>query len=134
MPLRDGRILMLLRVPYLEGRVERSYSSDGGETWTDPGEPTDLPNPNSGTDGATLQSGNLAFVYNPVPKGRTPLSVALSEDDGATWPHLKHLETDPGEYSYPAIFQAKDGTIHVTYTHLRTGIQHAEFDEEWLKR
>lgn len=133
MPLSDGRILMHLRDHSGHGIVRKSYSSDGGRTWTDPAELTDLPNPDSGTDGVTLRSWNLAFAYNPTAKGRSPLSVAFSEDDGETWPHRKDLETDPAEFSYPAIMQGRDGRIHLAYTHQRTRIQHAEFDEEWLK-
>jgi predicted neuraminidase len=133
MPLRDGRIFMLLRTTG-DSRVNwRTYSSDGGLTWSDPAEPADLPNPHSGTDGVTLQSGNLAFTYNPSPSARTPLAVALSEDDGETWPFQQVLETENAEFSYPVIFQGRDGRIHLSYTHKRTRIQYAEFDEEWLK-
>lgn len=133
MPLSDGRILMLLRDHTGRGVVWQSHSPDGGWTWTDPAEPTGLPNPDSGTDGVTLHSRNLALAYNPTAKGRSPLSVALSEDDGRTWPRRKDLETDPAEFSYPAIMQGQDGRIHLAYTHRRTRIQHAEFDEEWLR-
>ena len=34
------------------------------------------------------------------------------------------LEDEPGEYSYPAIVQASDGLIHVTYTWRRERIRH----------
>ena len=38
------------------------------------------------------------------------------------------LETFPGEYSYPAIIQAADGRVHVTYTFLREAIVHVVID------
>jgi predicted neuraminidase len=132
MPLRDGRILMLLRTTGDSRVCWKSTSSDGGRTWADPAAPTDLPNPHSGTDGVTLRSGNLAYAYNPSPDARSPLSVALSEDDGTTWPCRKDLETEAAEFSYPSIMQGRNGRIHLVYTHRRTRIQHAEFDEEWL--
>ena len=36
------------------------------------------------------------------------------------------LESEPGEYSYPAIIQAQDGNVHVTYTWNRKQIKHEE--------
>ena len=34
------------------------------------------------------------------------------------------LETAPGEYSYPAVIQAADGRVHITYTWKREKIRH----------
>jgi predicted neuraminidase len=34
------------------------------------------------------------------------------------------VETEPGEFSYPALLQADDGTIHMVYTWRRTAIAH----------
>ena len=65
--------------------------------------------------------------YNPVTKGRTPLSVALSTD-GLKWKKILDLETEPGEFSYPAIIQAADGKVHILYTWKRKTIAHVEFD------
>jgi predicted neuraminidase len=45
---------------------------------------------------------------------------------------LLELETDPGEYSYPAIIQAKDGLVHITYTWNRNRIMHVVLDPEKL--
>ena len=38
------------------------------------------------------------------------------------------LEDAPGEYSYPAMIQTKDGMVHVTYTCNRRRIRHAIID------
>ncbi|MCX6609631.1 MAG: sialidase, partial [Acidobacteria bacterium] len=35
------------------------------------------------------------------------------------------LESEPGEYSYPAIIQAADGKIHATWTWQRKRVKHA---------
>ncbi|MEI6326022.1 MAG: exo-alpha-sialidase, partial [Gemmataceae bacterium] len=101
-------------------------SDDGGNSW---GELSllDVPNPNSGTDAVTLKDGRHLLVYNPVTKGRTPLSVALSTD-GLKWKKILDLETEPGEFSYPAIIQAADGKVHILYTWKRKTIAHVEFD------
>ena len=34
------------------------------------------------------------------------------------------LESDPGEYSYPAIIQGRDGDLHITYTWNRKTIRY----------
>ena len=45
------------------------------------------------------------MVYNHTPRGRTPLNLAIS-DDGEHWTPWRTLESDPGEYSYPAMIQS----------------------------
>lgn len=115
-----------------QGKIAESWSSDLGKTWT-PMALTDLPNPNSGTDALTLLGGRHLLVYNPIPKGRTPLAVALS-DDGKSWKQALVLEDQPGEYSYPAAIQAADGRVHVTYTWKRERIKHVVVDPKMLSR
>ena len=41
-------------------------------------------------------------------------------------------ETKPGEFSYPAIIQAADGKVHVTYAWNRKKIAHAVIDPAGL--
>ncbi len=119
-----GRLKMLMRATGRVGCICESLSDDYGRTWT-PARPTQLPNPNSGLDAARLADGRIALAYNPSHTGRTPLAVAISEDNGATWPQQHTLESEPGEFSYPAIIQARDGRVHITYTHQRTSIRYA---------
>lgn len=103
---------MLLRTTC--GRVGRSNSTDNGRTWS-PLYLTDLPHNNSGLDLARLQDGTLALACNPVEKGRTPVALLLSDDNGETWTRRLDLETEKGEYSYPAIISTQGG-IALTYT------------------
>ena len=71
--------------------------------------------------------GRALLVYNHSRRGRTPLNLALSRD-GRRWQPSLVLEDGPGEYSYPAVVQAKGGRIHVTYTWQRRRICHVELD------
>ena len=129
--LNDGRLQVLMRTR--NGFLATSFSSDQGETWT-PVTLTSLPNNQSGTDAVTLRDGRHALIYNDfetlpgTKKGpRTPLSMAISSDDGHTWRHLCTLETSPvGQYSYPAIIEGSDGTLHCTYTWQRKRVAYKQ--------
>ncbi|WCJ61208.1 exo-alpha-sialidase [Fontisphaera persica] len=109
-----------------QGKVFQIWSTDGGRTW---GKMTtlELPNPNAGTDALTLKDGRHVLVYNHTERGRTPLNLALSTD-GQQWQPVLTLEDSPGEYSYPAIIQTRDGLLHITYTWKRLRIKHAVVD------
>jgi len=109
-----------------EQRIFNITSADNGRTW-DEMKLIDLPNPNSGTDAVTLADGRHLLVYNHTPKGRSPLNLAVSKD-GATWQAALVLESEAGEYSYPAIIQAADGLVHITYTWKRQKVRHVIVD------
>ncbi|MEN6334563.1 MAG: sialidase family protein [Phycisphaerales bacterium] len=121
----DGRLQMLCRTHGC-GCIAESWSQDGGRTWS-PLARTDLLNPNSGIDAVTLKDGRQLLVFNNTKKGRYPLNVAISQD-GRQWNVVSTLETKPGEYSYPAVIQAADGKVHITYTYLRKSIKHVILD------
>lgn len=109
-----------------QGKVFQVASDDLGRTWG-PLTATSLPNPNAGTDAVTLKDGRHLIVYNHTPKGRSPLNVAVSRD-GKDWQPALVLETEPGEYSYPAIIQTADGLVHITYTWKRQRVKHVVLD------
>jgi predicted neuraminidase len=94
--------------------------------------PTVLPNPSAGIEALSLRDGRHLLVYNHTTSGpgsRARLNVALSAD-GETWGAVVELEHQPGEYSYPAAIQTRDGLVHVTYTWRRQRIQHAVLDPQ----
>ena len=122
--LGGDRLLALGRTR--QGKVFQIASDDLGKTWSEM-TATVLPNPNSGTDAVTLKDGRHLLVYNHTSKGRTPLNVAVSPD-GRAWQAAVVLESEPGEYSYPAVIQSRDGRVHVTYTWKRQRIKHAVLD------
>jgi len=124
-----GKLQALCRTR--EGVVSELWSEDQGKSWSKM-VATELPNPNSGIDGVTLADGRHALVYNPVRKGRSPLVLGISTD-GKSWKQVHTFEQELGEYSYPAIIQAKDGTIHVTYTWKRLLVKHVALDPAKLE-
>jgi predicted neuraminidase len=131
-PLADGRLLAFLRTGGKGGSIWRTTSGDHGRTWA-MSEPTPLPNPNAGLDLLRLRSGALVLAFNNSSHRRTPLCVALSDDEGLTWPHMRTLQNEDGEFSYPTLIESQSGRIHGVYTWRRQWIQSVEFDEAWLR-
>jgi predicted neuraminidase len=124
-----GRLQALGRTR--SGRIFETWSSDSGRTWSGVAL-TSLPNPSAGTDAVTLRDGRHLIVYNHTAQGRSPLNVAVSRD-GKVWEAALVLESEPGEYSYPAVIQTADGKVHITYTWKRQRIKHVEIDPAQLK-
>lgn len=130
----DGRLQALCRTR--GGRITETWSTDKGLTWSRVTQTT-LPHANSGIDAVTLQDGRFLLVYNHVQGAayefgpRFPLNLGLSRD-GKQWDRVVDLETEPGEYSYPAIIQAKDGKVHITYTWKRKRIRYVVVDVKKL--
>jgi hypothetical protein len=115
--LKDGKLMMLCRTD--QGSQYRSYSTDGGETWS-PAEPSELKSPLSPASIKRIpKTGDLLLVWNDHSqvddslKGkRTPLSVAISRDEGKTWGTSKALDDDPdGWYCYTAITFVDDRVV-----------------------
>lgn len=129
--LPDKSVLAYYRSTQSKGIIMKTVSQDGGLTWTDP-EETEFPNPESGIAMTALDNGNLALVYNNSARHRYPLTIALSRDNGKTWPWRRDIETDPHEFSYPCVIQSGDGLIHVTYTWKRTHIKHVVLNKSWI--
>ena len=127
--LQDGRMKLLCRSN--TGFIMEAYLSDQGNTWT-PLQKTNLKNPNSGSDAVTLKSGLHVLVHNPLgnrPKeteGEREILAVSTSKDGTHWTKIGELENTPlKEFSYPAIIQTHDGSVHITYTWKREKIKHA---------
>lgn len=105
----------------LTGKVCIADSTDGGATWTQ-ARPIEVPNPNSGIDAVALPDGRVVLIYNNTTSGRTPLNLAVSSD-GEHFKMFDTLENQPGEYSYPAMIQASNGDLLMTYTWNRKRIR-----------
>lgn len=150
---KDGSLLTLMRdngpAPK---RLHLSESRDRGQTWS-PVVDSPLPNPGAGAEIINLRNGHWALIYNDTERGRHSLAVAISDNEGQTWRWRRHLEADQagpeaGQYHYPSLIQARDGTLHASYSfHLnrrdltldaagkpqRKTIKHAHFNEAWVR-
>ncbi|WP_353125254.1 sialidase family protein [Parapedobacter pyrenivorans] len=144
MELKDGRIMMYIRAS--GGAQQLSYSSDKGKTWS-PIEKSNIPSPLSpATIKRIPETGDLLLVWNnndgsnpAIKDKRTPLTIAVSKDEGKTWSHQQDIETDPdGWYCYIAVHFTDDGQVLLGYcagsiakkTHLSvTDITRLDLDE-----
>tara|TARA_R110002020_G_scaffold139611_3_gene310577 strand:+ start:292 stop:1293 length:1002 start_codon:yes stop_codon:yes gene_type:complete len=123
----NNKLQMLARTQ--EDVIGSTWSKDGGKTWSKV-ESTGLIHNNSGIDAVTLKSGIQLLLCNPIKDGRNKLSLLMSTD-GLNWEELYVLEDEPkGEFSYPAIIQAKDGSVHMTYTYNREKIKYVSLTLE----
>jgi predicted neuraminidase len=136
--------------------IYKSTSTNGCDS-TSP-TPTRLPNNNSSIQLAKLRDGSLVVAFNNSSAGltrdkarasvRKPLSIALSQDGGQTWPWVRDIETgSPAqqandiqedrrkheEYSYPSLLQDASGKIIIAYSYNRETIKVVRFDEEWIR-
>jgi sialidase-1 len=112
--LKDGRVMLWVRNS--TGKIYRSYSSDRGETWSDP-EPMDVVAPVSPQSIKRIPStGDLLLVWNNSPKDRFPLTVAVSKDEGQSWQHVQNLDEERDHtYAYTSIEFIKDRVLFTYY-------------------
>jgi len=131
--LDSRRALLLLRDASPLHRIRASATDDGGQSWS-PARAIELPNPGAGIALLRLHDGRLLLAYNPQENNRTRLALALSGDVGETWssPRLIEQGEDEDEFSYPALLQEGNGTIHLAYTWQRKQIKHLAFPPDWL--
>lgn len=132
-----------------------AHSRDYGETWTEPVR-TCLPSNNSSLSAIRLKSGSLAIVHNALrfnddptravwPHQRCPVTFAISDDGGRTWPFRRIIEMGEGfvgeyndinnrRYEYPVMMQGADGKIHAAYSWAeRRCIKYVCVDEAWIR-
>ncbi len=120
---RDGRVLMVVRNQL--GSLFISESGDDGLTWAKP-QTTGLRTPESCPELTRIPStGDLLMIWNNSPYDpafrshygkRSPLSAAISRDEGRSWTHVRDIETDPNRaFSNPGCRFTRDGKAVVNY-------------------
>lgn len=147
--LKDGVLLMYMRTAL--GYIYASYSEDYGETWSEPRPLNEVKAPLSPASIKRIPTtGDLLLVWNdkskfdlsklkrrgadiidPEFQKRTPLSCAISKDEGKTW--MKALDLEKSEectYCYTSItfkgdfvfftYYYREGTkFRSDYSHLK---------------
>ncbi len=115
--------------PATSGHILRAESHDGGHHWSDATD-SEFKNPNSAVDVEKLKNGHIVLAYNDSLYLRTPLSIAISTDQGQTFPFRRDIGGGDNTFAYPYMIQTRDGKILVLYTtNNRSTIMLAEFEE-----
>lgn len=118
----DGRVLMVMRNQL--GSLHMSESTDDGLHWTEP-KSIGLNSPESCPELVRIPStGDLLMIWNdtfdPAFRShfgkRSPLTAAVSRDNGRTWQPPRNIETDPKRaFSNPGCRFTRDGRAIVNY-------------------
>lgn len=115
--LRDGRLMMFCRTD--AGSQYVAWSRDGGMSWSELGG-SEIISPLSpasmkripSTDDLLLVWNNHAAISEALAGRRTPLTLALSDDEGKHWHHVRNLEENPyGWYCYTAVAFTPDHVL-----------------------
>jgi predicted neuraminidase len=131
----DGdRAVAVMRDAGPANRIPLATTADTGANWT-PARATALPNPNASVALLRINDGRLLLAYNPQTENRNKLALATSRDGGASWSAPRLVENAAGgeEFSYPALLQGRDGTVHLAYTWQRKAIKHLALPPAWLE-
>ena len=122
----DGVLLMHIRSDF--GNQHAALSDDSGETWRmhKNHKPDMCGHPESGPNSAEAPcmmkrvpgSSDILMLWNNN-RVRTPLTAAVSRDDGETWENLRNIEEMVGwppvrTHAYPSL-AFLNGNAHVTY-------------------
>lgn len=107
--LKDGRLLMAMRNQL--GKISVAYSNDQGDTWSEPKQWNVQAPEAPFTIRRVPATGDLLLIWNnnyQPGEGhggkRTPLTAAISSDEGETWTHQRNLETDANfTYAYTSL-------------------------------
>ncbi|QCO97358.1 glycosyl hydrolase [Arthrobacter sp. 24S4-2] len=139
--LADGRLALVYNHSRAEENTERRLSlydeiDDDGLAE----EQGQLAEPVPGAASSSDDGARRAFWGTP----RSPMTLAISEDSGRSWPIRRNLDVGDGyclsnnsrdglnrEYSYPSIHQGPDGALNIAYTYFRQAIKFVRVDPQW---
>jgi sialidase-1 len=113
----DGQLLMIVRTQL--GRIATSVSTDGGNHWSEPRELSVKSPESPATIRRIPATGDLLLIWNNLFTAaanhggqRTPITAAISSDDGKTWQHIRDLEDDAAaSYAYTSVLFHRDRVL-----------------------
>lgn len=117
--LPDGNLLALFRDNAGSHYLFRSFSTDDGRTWTPPVR-TDFPDARSKLHGIRLQDGRYVLVSNANPKGRDPLTLALS-NDGIVFDRMFYL-VGGRPVDYPQVME-HNGYLYIAHSGAKRSVE-----------
>lgn len=139
--LDDGRLALVYNHSQAQEGTERRlslYDEIDDEGLAD--EQGQLPEPEPGDP--TAGDGDIRRAFWGTP--RSPMTLAISEDSGRTWPIRRDLDVGDGyclsnnsrdglnrEYSYPSIHQGPGGALDIAYTYFRQAIKWVRVQPGW---
>ena len=117
-----GEPVLLMYARSSKGEILHSISVKAGITWSKP-EPLGPKSPISPSMMKRVPStGDLLLIWNAVdrrdalPQWRSPLTAAISKDEGQTWINIRDIESDiTTTYCYPSLTFTRDNTAVVSY-------------------
>ena len=119
--LSDGRLLMLVQSD--ENYVAKTYSKDGGETWSEPGDAGISPSDSLLTLGRIPATGDLLLLRNNLDTSETmlgqgcaSLSSVISCDEGQTWKHRCKVDEGQGRRYANASLLFKGDSVLMSYS------------------
>lgn len=119
-----------------------AWSKDGGESWSPVANATELSD--GGTQNSLLKysfrdnaelGGKSRLIYSGMPgsRGKGKAVIALSYDDGKTWPIVKQVNKEDEYFAYSSLVFVKPGVVGLLYEadHAST-LKFTTFTLEWL--
>ena len=139
--LADGRLALVYNHSQRGGRHRAAALALRRDRRRRPGRRTGpAPEPGPAAGAGPDDGGRRAFWGTP----RAPMTLAISEDSGRSWPIRRNLDVGDGyclsnnsrdglnrEYSYPSIHQGPDGALNIAYTYFRQAIKYVRVDPQW---
>ncbi|WP_104173858.1 exo-alpha-sialidase [Arthrobacter sp. Y81] len=144
--LADGRLALVYNHVRAEENTERRLSLydeiDDDGLADEQGQITEPAVPAGGALPGSSAAGGERKAFWGTP--RSPMTLAISEDSGRSWPIRRNLDVGDGyclsnnsrdglnrEYSYPSIHQGPDGALNIAYTYFRQAIKFVRVDPQW---
>jgi predicted neuraminidase len=144
--LDDGRLALVYNHSQAQEGTERRLSlydeiDDDGLAE----EQGQLPEPDLAITVPESEDGDARRAFWGTP--RSPMTLAMSEDLGRSWPLRRDLDVGDGyclsnnsrdglnrEYSYPSIHQGPGGSLEIAYTYFRQAIKWVRVQPDWARQ